>query len=56
MSSSLPCAVSGSGTVTIHVEDELEARVTGNGDIRYAGDPAVHADTSSSGAVVRAED
>jgi hypothetical protein len=45
--------VSGSGTVNIRVADELDASLTGSGDVRYAGDPAVRKDTSGSGHVKR---
>jgi hypothetical protein len=45
--------VSGSGHVTIRVDDELDARLAGSGEVRYAGDPAVRKNTSGSGDVRR---
>lgn len=46
--------ISGSGTVEIHVTDELEAHISGSGDVRYTGNPTrVNAHSSGSGKVRR---
>ncbi|HSI70550.1 MAG TPA: head GIN domain-containing protein [Gillisia sp.] len=45
-------SVTGSGDIEISVEDELEAKVSGSGDIRYKGDPKKqNFKTSGSGSV-----
>lgn len=43
--------VSGSGAATVNVSERLDANVSGSGDVRYAGRPAVRGDVSGSGAV-----
>lgn len=43
--------VSGSGNVTVHVENTLNAAVSGSGSVRYTGNPAVHSTKSGSGSV-----
>lgn len=44
---------SGSGTTKVFVNDELEARISGSGDVFYKGTPAVNANISGSGRVVK---
>jgi hypothetical protein len=45
-------SISGSGNATIYVHDELEARVSGSGHVRYKGDVArIHSRVSGSGKV-----
>ncbi|MCK6616601.1 MAG: DUF2807 domain-containing protein [Cyclobacteriaceae bacterium] len=44
--------ISGSGSVEIYVKDELDAKISGSGDVRYRGNPAhVNAHSSGSGSV-----
>jgi lipopolysaccharide export system protein LptA len=44
--------ISGSGSVEINVTDELDAKISGSGDVRYRGNPArVNAHSSGSGSV-----
>lgn len=44
--------ISGSGSVEINVKDELDAKISGSGDVRYRGNPAhVNAHSSGSGSV-----
>jgi hypothetical protein len=51
---STKAAVTGSGDIEISVEDDLEARVSGSGDIRYKGSPAKqNFKTSGSGSVAK---
>ena len=45
--------LSSSGTATIWVRDHLKARLSSSGDLRYLGDPAVDATTTSSGKVTQ---
>lgn len=45
--------VSGSGNVSLHVTERLEARVSGSGNVSYSGNPAVESETSGSGSVER---
>ncbi len=45
--------VTGSGSATIHVEDQLTARISGSGDVRYAGNPRVRGSVSGSGDLER---
>jgi len=45
--------VSGSGSITIHAEEQLDAVISGSGNIRYAGNPRTHIVTSGSGRVQR---
>jgi hypothetical protein len=44
---------SGSGTTRVFVNDELEVRISGSGDLFYKGSPAVNANISGSGRVVK---
>jgi hypothetical protein len=44
--------ISGSGSVNVQVRHRLEARITGAGSIRYAGDPAIEKSVSGLGRVV----
>lgn len=39
----------GSGSVTVHVDDRLQARISGSGDVRYTGKPKVENRESGSG-------
>lgn len=44
--------ISGSGSVEINVKEELDAKISGSGDVRYLGNPArVNAHSSGSGSV-----
>lgn len=44
--------ISGSGSVEINVSDELEANISGSGDVRYAGNPSrLNVHSSGSGKV-----
>jgi Putative auto-transporter adhesin, head GIN domain len=43
--------VEGSGTADVTVSDELDASVSGSGDITYGGDPSVSSDVDGSGDV-----
>ena len=44
--------ISGSGNVEVNVKNELDAKISGSGDVRYKGSPAhVNADSSGSGSV-----
>lgn len=44
--------ISGSGLVEINVKDELDAKISGSGDVRYRGNPAhINAHSSGSGSV-----
>ena len=45
--------VSGSGDVTLHVTERLEAQVSGSGTVRYSGNPTVNSNISGSGSVER---
>jgi hypothetical protein len=48
--------LTGSGGASIQVEEHLKARITGSGDVRYAGSPTVDQSTSGSGDVERIGD
>ena len=44
--------ISGSGSAEVNVKDELEARISGSGNVRYKGDPdKVNSNSSGSGSV-----
>lgn len=44
--------ISGSGDCYVHVDDKLEARISGSGNVRYTGSPTtVNARTSGSGKI-----
>lgn len=43
--------VSGSGSVNLHVANELNAVIRGSGNVHYSGDPVVRQDRSGSGKV-----
>ena len=43
--------VKGSGSATLNVSDELNARVSGSGSVEYIGDPAVDQEVSGAGRV-----
>lgn len=44
--------ISGSGSVEINVKEELDAKISGSGDVRYLGNPSrVNAHSSGSGSV-----
>lgn len=49
-------SVTGSGDVTLRVDDTLDASISGSGSVIYYGDPTVDADTTGSGSIHRAED
>jgi hypothetical protein len=51
MSRRASCGVSGSGDVTVWVEEEFEAGISGSGLVSYYGDPIVRQDVSGSGRV-----
>jgi len=44
--------ISGSGSITVKVQQVLNASISGSGDIRYYGLPAVNASISGSGSVI----
>lgn len=44
---------SGSGTTRVFVNDELDAKISGSGDVFYKGTPSVNANISGSGRVVK---
>ena len=44
---------SGSGKTTVRVSDNLDVRISGSGDVYYAGNPSVHTVISGSGRVSR---
>ena len=48
-------SVSGSGDVTLHVRDALDARVSGAGDLTYLGDPTVTVETTGAGEIHHSE-
>lgn len=48
--------ISGAGTATVRVEDELTARVSGAGTVNYYGSPTVHETISGAGAVNKIND
>ena len=48
--------ISGAGTATLRVEDELTAKISGAGTVNYYGSPAVHETISGAGAVNKMED
>ena len=48
--------ISGAGSATVFVKDDLTARVSGAGSINYYGSPTVHEDVSGAGSVSRADD
>ena len=48
--------ISGAGSATVFVQDDLTARVSGAGSINYYGSPTVHEDVSGAGSVSRADD
>ena len=43
--------VTGSGNVSIHVEDNLVANISGSGEIKYRGNPEVESNVSGSGTI-----
>jgi hypothetical protein len=44
------CRVSGSGNIALNVSKELDASISGSGDIRYSGNPpSVRTKVSGSG-------
>lgn len=45
--------ITGSGSATIRVEDDLNAKISGSGDVRYYGRPRVHGSFSGSGDLKR---
>ena len=45
--------VSGSGDAVVHAVDQLDATVSGSGNIEYLGDPSVTSSTSGSGSISR---
>ncbi len=45
--------ISSSGNATIRVNDRLKANLSGNGNLRYLGSPALDESTSSSGEVIQ---
>jgi hypothetical protein len=48
--------ISGAGSATVNVVDDLTARVSGAGSISYYGSPTLHEDVSGAGSVSRADD
>ena len=48
--------ISGAGSATVFVKDDLTARVSGAGSISYYGSPTLHEDVSGAGSVSRADD
>lgn len=48
--------ISGAGTATLRVKDELTAKISGAGTVNYYGSPAVHETISGAGAVNKMED
>ena len=48
--------ISGAGSATVNVVDDLTARVSGAGSINYFGSPTLHEDVSGAGSVSRADD
>jgi hypothetical protein len=44
-------AISGSGSASVRVREQLDADISGSGSVRYIGQPEVHARTSGSGRV-----
>lgn len=48
--------ISGAGSATVFVQDDLTARVSGAGSINYYGSPTLHEDISGAGSVSRADD
>jgi hypothetical protein len=48
--------ISGAGTATLQVEDELTAKISGAGTVNYYGSPTVHETISGAGAVNKMED
>lgn len=48
--------ISGAGSATVFVQDNLTARVSGAGSINYYGSPTLHEDVSGAGSVSRADD
>lgn len=48
--------ISGAGSATVNVVDDLTARVSGAGSISYYGSPTVHEDVSGAGSVSKADD
>ncbi|HYI14264.1 MAG TPA: head GIN domain-containing protein, partial [Thermomicrobiales bacterium] len=44
--------ISGSGTAMLHVEDEINGRITGSGSVVYGGQPAASIRTTGSGRAV----
>ena len=45
------CTVTGSGNTYIHVIDTLKAKISGSGNVEYAGSPVITATTTGSGVV-----
>ena len=46
------CSISGSGNLSLNVSKEMDARISGSGDIRYSGNPAsVKSKVSGSGEI-----
>ena len=48
--------ISGAGSATVNVVDDLTARVSGAGSINYYGSPTLHEDVSGAGSVSRADE
>ena len=48
--------ISGAGSATVFVQDDLTARVSGAGSINYYGSPTLHEDVSGAGSVSRADE
>ena len=48
--------ISGAGSATVFVKDDLTARVSGAGSINYYGSPTLDEDVSGAGSVSRADD
>lgn len=47
--------ISGAGSATVFVQDDLTARVSGAGSINYYGSPTLHEDVSGAGSISRAD-
>ena len=46
------CKISGSGSITVWVLDQLDATISGSGDVKYTGSPIVNTHISGSGSVI----
>jgi hypothetical protein len=54
----MPCQsatirISGSGSISVYATDYLNVNITGSGDVRYKGSPAVTSQMSGSGTLIR---